>query len=131
MRLALSALVLVAACGRDGNDAARREAENACREARGWLARSNTMGFELDKEEMLELADELYESGATEVEVGYLLVDDEDPGSPEVGGHFVIVLPRAAGARKGVFAAFNRLAADLELTAERDLGQSCLVLALD
>ena len=65
MRLALSALVLVAACGGGDNGAARKEAENACREAREqvaeartWLARSNTMGFELDKEEMLGLADE-------------------------------------------------------------------------
>jgi hypothetical protein len=136
---ALSVCVLLAACGGGGdNSAARREAEKECREAReqvaearGWLARGNTMGFELDKEDMRELAEELYAAGAAEVEVGYSLLDDEDPASPEVGGYFVIVLPRAAAARKGVFTAFNQLAADFDLTLARDLGQSCLVLGLD
>ena len=132
-------IVVAVGCGGKKDESARRAAEVACREvltdpheeARAWVARPNTMGFEVDKAEMLAIAERFYAAGAPQVEVGYGALDDSDPASPLVGGLLVVTLPASKPARAAVLGVHAEYAARYELDRARDLGQSCLVVGLD
>ena len=129
-----------AACKDDQADA-RKAADRECaeertqsQEAMEWLARDDTMGFELTKSEMRELAQQLYDAGARTVEVGYSALGDEDSGDTvEIGGLLVVVLPAAKPARQAVLAEAHRIDRLFyeDARPRRDLGQSCLLVALD
>jgi len=130
---------LAAGCKKKGAaaDPEAREDLEACREALAdpetaealeWLARGDTMGFELGKPEMRELAQSFYDAGADRVHVAYSELEDD---GLQIGALLIVELPRSARARGPVFARFEEIREDFELDRARDVGQSCLLVGLD
>jgi len=143
LAVAMLGLLAVAACKKKGavdtSDPAVKAALEAGRqcaaslrepsheEARAWCApaRTENMGFELSKEQMLAIVEEFYAAGAARVEV----VGIEPLGDRKVAAQLAVLLPQDILKRNDVLA----------LTAKFDEGdkptvdarQSCLLVNLD
>ena len=97
------------------------------REAREWCRDPKSAGFELSKEEMLELAEEFYAAGAETVYV----TDIERLGNSNVSASMVVKLPSGGSARKSVFDAEAKFAKKIGEEPVGDSGQKYVLLGLD
>lgn len=96
-------------------------------EAREWCKKSTSMGFEVSTDRMLELADLLYEHGATRVDV----VGIEKLEDRELSACMVATLPTAKAARASFFAWYGPWSKETLGEEAADHGQTYARLALD
>lgn len=97
-------------------------------EAREWCKKSTSMGFEVSTDRMLEIADLLYEHGATQVEV----VGIDTLEGRELSACMVATLPTDAAARQRFFAWYGPWSKELfGDEAITDHGQRYARLSLD
>ena len=102
-------------------------AEDNHREAREWCRDSSSAGFEMSKDEMLELAEEFYAAGAEKVYVTGI----ERVGNANVAACLVVKLPSGGAARKAVLRAEAKLIHGDDEEPEKDVGQKYVLLGLD
>lgn len=103
------------------------EAGKTC-EAREWCRKEASMGFEVGTDVMLELAEEAYAAGATDVQV----VGIETLGEREISAAMVLTLPGIQADRARLFEWYGKLCRErLDETPPQDVGQRYFYLALD
>ena len=119
-----------------GYEASAKDIDAACaemlsednhREAREWCRDSASAGFEMSKDEMLELAEEFYAAGAEKVYVTGI----ERMGNSNVAACMVVKLPGGGAARKAVLEAEAKLIRGEGEEPEKDVGQKYVLLGLD
>lgn len=103
------------------------EAGKTC-EAREWCRKEASMGFEVGTDVMLELAEEAYAAGATDVRV----VGIEALGERELSAAMVLTLPSIQADRARLFEWYGKLCRErLDETPPQDVGQRYFYLSLD
>lgn len=103
------------------------EAGKTC-EAREWCRKEASMGFEVGTDVMLELAEEAYGAGASDVRV----VGIETLGEREIAAQMVVTLPGIQADRARLFEWYGKLCRErLDQTPPQDVGQRYFFLSLD
>lgn len=106
-------------------DAAELLAEPGHADAREWLAKPASMGFEVSTSDMSVMTEELYRRGALKVWV----VGISTLGEREIAAVMVAELPASAEARRAVLEWYATI--DEESGAPPDVGQRYLKIVLD